>query len=531
MTARTADRLAARQQTLAASSDEAMHFTLEVRADPDPDALREAIAAAFPGVRFELTQLIPDQPPFDRFFRLAFQSAAFVEPGLNGFDVAYDLLDELDLASIDAAAPFEPPAPDEALDSSGSSSGPGDGPPPANRAWHLGHMRVREAWKFSEDAGKPDRGRGVSITYPDTGAAEHVSLRGRIQPAWNYFDNNANTTDPLNYWGNPGHGTSVGAVAVGNRQTDMCGVAPEAGLRPFRAVQVVLVRESNAWSIADSILRGVKLGSQVAAISLGSPYYERSKPPEILAKAIAHATEHGRVVVAAAGNWIYRAQTSKVTYPGWDRNVICAGNSTFANTGYDGACRGPEVTVSAPGLHVWTAWRGKPEDRVDAVGAGTGTSYSTANIAGVAALWIAHHGWQAIVAAARGPERVSALFRHIIRKTAKVPPGWNTGEYGAGVIDAFEVLKAPLDLPAAEEDAVPTVTTAERLTALLRFHGVDEAALAQVDEAFADRYGPELDWIMARRAAASAGAAGLEVAPVSETLAATFPAAAELVPA
>lgn len=529
MVARTAEILAQRQQAILAAPAPALHFTLEVNDEPDADALRAAIAAAFPGVTFELTHLLPnDDAPLDRFFRLIVPGLPFAEAGLNGFEVGYDLKDDLGLASVETHAPFEPPL-DGGPGDPGLSSGDGNDDPPADRTWSLVHMKVREAWAFSESLGKPSKGHDSIIAQPDTGTADHLMLRGRLKPGWNFFGNNSDTTDPLDYVGTRGHGTSVASNAVGApiQSLRMVGVAPEAFVRPFRAVQVVIVSPSNSEAIGHSLVMGARMGSQVASMSLGGPYL-RSSPPRFLQDCIRHVVGQGLVVVAAAGNIITRLQPPWVTYPGWDPDVICAGNSTPQRTGYEWACRGPEVALSAPGRHVWTAWRGKPEDPVDSVGPGTGTSYATANIAGVAALWFAHHGRETIQRAVP-VNRVNALFRHLARLTADRPAGWKPDEYGAGIIDAVRLLKAPLTLPTdAEAEETPRAQPRERLVERLRLLGVDTASLARIDDGFTERYGPELDWIAARRDLREAGVAPLDGKPVSDSLASAFPAALEL---
>jgi hypothetical protein len=41
------------------------------------------------------------------------------------------------------------------------------------------------------------------------------------------------------------------------------------------------------------------------------------------------------------------------------------------------------------------------------------------------------------------------VFRHVIRSSARVPPGWDTAESGAGIIDVTAMLNAPLPAAAA----------------------------------------------------------------------------------
>ena len=65
---------------------------------------------------------------------------------------------------------------------------------------------------------------------------------------------------------------------------------------------------------------------------------------------------------------------------------------------------------------------------------------------GTAALWLAHRRVEISAAYAQPWQRVAA-FTAIVRSTAHVPPNWNPGAFGTGVLDVQAVLNAPL--PAA----------------------------------------------------------------------------------
>jgi hypothetical protein len=77
--------------------------------------------------------------------------------------------------------------------------------------------------------------------------------------------------------------------------------------------------------------------------------------------------------------------------------------------------------------------------------------------AGVAALWLAHHGRDALIER-YGKGNLQRVFRRLLTSTARDPGGWDQGEYGAGIVDAEALLNAGLpDLSTvpALEGAIP----------------------------------------------------------------------------
>jgi hypothetical protein len=73
---------------------------------------------------------------------------------------------------------------------------------------------------------------------------------------------------------------------------------------------------------------------------------------------------------------------------------------------------------------------------------GDGTSFAVATLAGVAALWLAHHGPAAIKQ--KYGSSTQEVFRMLVTLTCRTPAGWDSSRYGAGIVDAEALLKAPL---------------------------------------------------------------------------------------
>jgi serine protease len=74
---------------------------------------------------------------------------------------------------------------------------------------------------------------------------------------------------------------------------------------------------------------------------------------------------------------------------------------------------------------------------------GSGTSFATATTAGVAALWVSYHGWSTL-ARRYGAENIARVFKTLLQSTCRTPAGWDTENYGPGIIDAAALLSAPL---------------------------------------------------------------------------------------
>lgn len=330
-------------------------------------------------------------------------------------------------------------------------------------------------------------GAGVRVGHPDSGFSDHFALGPGVDVAsdWDVIDDDDDATDPLrpprrtffNPLPNPGHGTSTASVILGQGDgAGFSGVAPEAVLVPFRATEsVVQVFDSD---VATAVRRARAAGCHVVSMSLGGTGFFG------LRDAIQEAVDDGMIVMAAAGN-----QVGVVTAPASYDNCIAVAATGTGDSLWPGSSRGAAVDVSAPGSCVWAAgfdWTAGPPVRI--VDRTNGTSYSVAHLAGVAALWLAHHGHAALVQRF-GRHRVQAAFLHQLRSPGVCarPPGWDD-DWGVGRIDAAALLAHPLpdaaDLDAVRAAGAPTTGAVARIAAVT---GVDAG---RVDEWLADTLGP-----------------------------------------
>ncbi|RIQ18327.1 S8 family peptidase [Jiangella rhizosphaerae] len=398
-------------------------------------------------------------------------------PAYDDTRVAYDLAAAL---ARELDADVEPDLPSSAygVEAREADSGGGHLPGSADRRWVVDAVRARAAWALPRGPGGAARGEGVLVGSVDTGYTDHPELAG----AWSFdldhdvLDGDEDARDPLRRrWyvplDTPGHGTHTASVIGCRGDGVLLGVAPRATIVPIRAVRsVVQVLDGD---VARAVHEAHRRGCRVITMSLGGRGFFG------LRAAIRAAVGDGVVVMAAAGNTV-GIVVAPASYP----ECIAVAATNADSEPWAGSSRGPAVDVSAPGESVWVA---SVDARVDppAFGEGRhhGTSFAVATLAGVAALWIAHHGHDRIVAQV-GRANVQAAFLHLVRSHGhRVPPGWTENGwdelYGVGIVDAAGLLAAPLpsagDLVPAE--ALEIADPVSRLSALLPGLGRDELRL------------------------------------------------------
>lgn len=179
-------------------------------------------------------------------------------------------------------------------------------------------------------------GRGVTVAVLDGGAVPDPTLGARLR----YLDIG------LGYAGTGAtgrHGTAVASL-VGGSAADAPGVAPAATVLSIRVIDTD--DKSDAFTVTQGIVAAVDAGAQIINLSLGG--YGTS---EALARAIAYATEHGVVVVAAAGN----DGAARLVWPAADLRVVSVGatDATGRQAGFSNS--GPQLRLTAPGVGIQTA--------------------------------------------------------------------------------------------------------------------------------------------------------------------------------
>ena len=408
-----------------------LQFMIEAR----PDQSLDDVANIWRQLsdRFEVEPLLTS-PPFpppnpnnpawtDTIFVATVYGVAFDDVSAHPWDIAHTLKTEGGFVSVVPEVPIaNPEEPEyEQLDAAYSEG------------WEHEAMNIREAWDAIGKQGK-EPGSGVSIGHPDTGWVEHevFQIGENLDPSkgWNFVNNNGNPQDPLNYIGNPGHGTAVASLMVAPEEnTTLQGVAPKATVIPIRTVRTVVLNGQGS-RLVQAVKYAVCQGCQVISISLGG--WPLSKEVK---QAIQDAIDKNCIVIAASGNIV-----PYVVQPASYDNSICmaVGGIQPGDQEWNGASWKPrgKVAISAPAKSVLRAKADKSSPS-QYQNTGAGTSFATAYLAGVAALWLSYHF------DATKPQKAQQLFLKHVQDTARKPSSLDTDKY-FGIVDAKQLIETPL---------------------------------------------------------------------------------------
>ncbi|MEU5990845.1 S8 family serine peptidase [Spirillospora sp. NPDC047418] len=298
-----------------------------------------------------------------------------------------------------------------------------------SREWHLKVLHAQKAWKYT-------KGRGVTVAVLDTGVdANHPDLTGHVVGG---PDLTGGVRSPgTRYWGL--HGTSMASIISGHGHgpglsQGMMGVAP---LSHVLSVRVTLenddpLRRDNGQqngdtgehdAVAQGIRYAVDHGAGIINMSLGGgrQFYTGTKSQE---SAIKYALGKGVVLIASAGNDGSGANRENfpASYPG----VIAVGALDRRLRLWKDSNRRSHAAVCAPGVDIVSA------DASNGYVVGTGTSASSAMVAGVAAL-----------VRSRYPRLTPAEVRQALIQGSPARRGHPTGSAACrGTVDALRTLYA-----------------------------------------------------------------------------------------
>lgn len=422
------------------SDTRAQRFVLNFKGLPDRDdtSLSHAITTAT-GLYGRVTPLFPADPELDAH-RLLELAGLTTLPRDELFDLARMLREVTGAETVDPDLGSnyyhdQPTFPDPGTEGFNLTfwCWAGDNEMPDDPDWAIIKTRTPQAWAFSEQQGRPSRGEGIRVFQPDTGVVTwHTELPEGLYNnpgAFNLVEPGRPPIDQMSGGSNPGHGTGTSSVVVSPEEGKMRGSAPKATLVPIRCLESVVV--FNQSRVAQAIDHARRNGAHVISMSLGGLF------SDALHTALRKAVEANIIVVSAAGNC-----ASTVVWPArYDEAIAVAGiNEKFKP--WRGSCNGSSVAISGPAEFVMRA-SASDRNASGLVSGGQGTSFATAHLAGVAALWLAHHGRDELIRGLPQGVALQQLFRTLLTSSAQ--PGnfkkKEKADYGAGITDAEALLK------------------------------------------------------------------------------------------
>ncbi|MCX4435509.1 S8 family peptidase [Streptomyces mirabilis] len=303
--------------------------------------------------------------------------------------------------------------------------------------WNLKQIDCPKAWKRT--LGEPH----VVVAVIDSGADFNhadltpfllegkncVDFTGQRYPAGrklvgNYLGARGRPDDEV------GHGTHVaGTISCERSHLDgVSGVTRRCHILPVRVlatayepIQRQFETVGNAANLAAGIEWAVDNGARVLNMSLG-----RIIDNTFVLQAIHYAQDHGRILIAAAGNEGHKK--NRRTYPASYSGVIAVGATNRKNECAYFSNTGDYVDVCAPGVDIRSTVLGNAHDTLP------GTSFAAPHVSGLAALMIS-------LAPHLTAEEVSTIIRETATPLRRSPTDPRPNPiFGWGLINAEAAL-------------------------------------------------------------------------------------------
>lgn len=218
------------------------------------------------------------------------------------------------------------------------------------------------------------------------------------------------------------HGTGVLALLAGDPLSGTPGLIPDAKIY----MADVFFADSEGFPISNTaaMLRALNLMEQyevqVVNLSVSGPEDKNVR------KAIERMSKNGVIFVAAAGN---EGPAGQAAYPAAYPQVIAVTAVDNELRSYRYANRGPYISVSAPGVRIWTALPNAKE------GYQSGTSFAAPYVTAVAA------ATYPLVPGKRADKHKESLMNLFHYRASSEPDAANV--YGKGLIVAPDVIIGP----------------------------------------------------------------------------------------
>ncbi|WP_405017627.1 S8 family serine peptidase [Kitasatospora sp. NBC_00070] len=266
------------------------------------------------------------------------------------------------------------------------------------------------------------QGENVIVAVIDGGvSANHQDLVGQVLPGADFTGEQSDGRIDKD-----GHGTAMASLIAAHghgSQDGIIGLAPKAKILPIRinlggGVDVVSAQDNE---VPDAIRFAVDHGAKVINMSFNSGSGQAAR------EAIKYAIDKDVVLVAGAGN--LGNHSAPVGYPAAVPGVMAVGAVDKNGSVWEKSNRGPELTLVAPGVEIFSAgYKTTTEYRT-----ANGTSDATAYVSAIAAL-----------VRSKYPELSAGQVINRLIKSAVMPEGQKqpNDSYGYGIASAQKALAA-----------------------------------------------------------------------------------------
>ncbi len=285
--------------------------------------------------------------------------------------------------------------------------------PMLRQQWALTQIHATQAWGV--EIGKTNI---ITVAVLDTGVdSTHPDLLGRVGSGYDFVDGGTDTSDLEN------HGTAVASVIAADtdNKIGMAGLSWGAQIMPVR------VLDADGAGTECTIAAGmVSAASQswIENLSLGAD----GPCSVVMQRAVDFVADNNTAVIAAVGN--EAKKNNPLVEPADCTGAVGVGATDQHDRIASFSEHGPQVTVSAPGVHVLAAYRTKQGSHSYAYF--DGTSLAAPIVSGIAALVFSHNPtWTAAEVVAR----IKATATDLGKKG-------RDDYYGVGRVDAGRALTA-----------------------------------------------------------------------------------------
>lgn len=299
--------------------------------------------------------------------------------------------------------------------------------------WQHDYIGTRYAWAAGF------KGKDVKVAVIDTGLDQnHEDLKKNALPGKTFVDDAKGTAQDTD---NGKHGTHVaGIIAADDNGIGVIGIAPDANVRGY-SVFASDGRCEAAW-IERAIQAAVADENDIINMSLGSANYDGNYE-KIVNDAV---YEDGVAIFASAGNDdsngnnFPAAYASTISVGAIDENSTRASFSNFGST----------VTLSFPGVYIYSTYPTGKGDKGSNYDYMSGTSQASPAAAGTAAVILSA---RTDIQKMSGKAKVNALLSAMKSSTTKCA----TSGMGAGTTYLPGVLKIATDMTAPETPVIEVI--------------------------------------------------------------------------